>query len=82
MTSLSQGPPEDQPTLAEQVHRNIQAELAFAGKKRVDLQKALDVTPMYLQRRYTMGTEWAWHDVERISEWLHIPESKLTNRPS
>lgn len=48
--------------------------------KRIDLQKALDVAPMYLQRRYTMGTEWAWGDVEKIADWLHIDESKLTNR--
>jgi len=80
MTPTPQATPEDRPPLAEVVHRNIQSELALAGMKRIDLQKALDVAPMYLQRRYTMGTEWAWGDVEKIADWLHIPESKLTNR--
>ena len=82
MTLTPQATPEDWPPLAQIVHRNIEAQLAFAGKKRIDLQKALDVPPLYLQRRYTMGTEWAWGDVEKIADWLHIPESKLTDRRS
>lgn len=82
MTSTSQNQPPDRPALADVVHRNIQAEMAFAGMKRADLQRALDVAPMYLQRRYTMGTEWSWSDIERIADWLNIPETKLTNRPA
>ena len=82
MTSNEPATTEDRPPLAEVVHRNIQAQLSFAGKKRIDLQNALDVPPMYLQRRYTMGTPWSWDDVDRIAEWLHIPMSKLTDRPT
>ena len=82
MTSNEPATTEDRPPLAEIVHRNIQAQLSYAGMKRIDLQKALDVPPMYLQRRYTMGTNWSWEDVERICELLNIPVSKLTDRPT
>ena len=82
MTTNEQALTEDRPPLSEIVHRNIQAQLSLAGMKRIDLQRALDVPPMYLQRRYTMGTTWSWEDVERICELLNIPISKLTDRPT
>ena len=82
MTLTPQATPEDRPPLAQIVHRNIEAQLAFAGKKRIDLQMALDVPPMYLQRRYTMGTQWSWDDVERVAKFLNIKVSKLIDRPT
>lgn len=73
--------PPPRPTLATQVHRNILAELSRAGKKRTDLQRFLDVAPMYLQRRYSGIVEWGWDDIEKIAAWLGVTEQTLTSRP-
>lgn len=81
MSTNEPAPPDTRPTLAEQVHRNILAELSRAGKKRVDLQRQLEVAPMYMQRRYSGIVEWGWEDIEKIAAWLKVPEQILTSRP-
>ncbi|MGE0403111.1 MAG: hypothetical protein AB7T06_40770 [Kofleriaceae bacterium] len=77
MSDSEPSTPLEELPLGEQISRLVKAQIALAGVKHVDVERAIGISHNAAARRWIGETRWRADELDRIATWLGIDRELL-----